>query len=57
MEFAVTGVPILHYRAEEGAAEAFASAVRRQRLARSVTVDDEVTQEMNPLPYQRLFEP
>ncbi|WP_280491977.1 hypothetical protein [Nocardia asiatica] len=57
VEFALEGVPILHYRAEKIAAEAFAAAMQRQCLARSITVDDFVTRDMNPLPYQRLFKP
>jgi hypothetical protein len=54
VDFGHPGVPILNYRAQECAAEKFAANATRQGLAR-VTVDDLVTTDLKPLPYQRLF--
>ncbi|WP_195053169.1 hypothetical protein [Nocardia cyriacigeorgica] len=56
VDFGVAGVPIQHYRAVECVAEAFAENALRQGLAR-VTVDDLVTDDLQQLPYQRLFLP
>ncbi|WP_067859864.1 hypothetical protein [Nocardia shimofusensis] len=56
VDFGVAGVPIQHYRAPGCAAEAFAENALRQGLAR-VTVDDLVTDDLQQLPYQRLFLP
>ncbi|RDI43556.1 hypothetical protein DFR68_12023 [Nocardia mexicana] len=57
VEWGVAGMPICDYRAEEIVAAVFAAGVRRQGLARQVTVDAQVSAEMKPLPYQRLFLP
>ncbi|WP_067885380.1 hypothetical protein [Nocardia vaccinii] len=56
VDFGLPGVPPQHYRAEESAAQAFASEATRQRLA-AVAVDDRVTEDLKQLPYQRLFMP
>ncbi|MEU6191995.1 hypothetical protein [Nocardia sp. NPDC047038] len=54
VELTDTG-PVLHYRAERGAAERFADSARRQSLVHRVTIDSQVSVKMKPLPYQRLF--
>ncbi|MET7772227.1 hypothetical protein [Nocardia sp. NPDC005366] len=56
VEFGIEGLPVLHYRAEESVATAFAAEMRRLRRARTVSIDDRVTRDMDPLPCQRLFE-
>lgn len=54
IDFAIPGIPAQHYRAQRSVAESFAEEAIRQGLA-CVTVDDLVTEELKPLPYQRLF--
>ncbi|MGV9680761.1 hypothetical protein ACWDSJ_36290 [Nocardia sp. NPDC003482] len=54
VDFGFPGLPAQHYRADERAARTFASEATRHQLAR-VTVDNLVTPDMKPLPYQRLF--
>ncbi|MDE1675273.1 hypothetical protein [Nocardia gipuzkoensis] len=56
VEFTTAG-PVLHYRAEQGVAEEFALSARRQCLVHRVTLDDNISADMKPLPYQRLFRP
>lgn len=56
VDFGLPGVLPQHYRAQDGAAQAYALEATLQRWAR-VTVDDQVTDELKPLPYQRLFMP
>ncbi|WP_109525874.1 MULTISPECIES: hypothetical protein [Nocardia] len=55
VEFGIEGMPVLHYRAEESAATEFAAEMRRLRPTGTVSVDDCVTGEMEPLPCQRLY--
>ncbi|KIA61121.1 hypothetical protein [Nocardia vulneris] len=48
--------PVLHYCGEECAATAFALAAHAQRLA-EVSIDHNLTSDLKPFPYQRLWMP
>jgi len=56
MQFHLTielGDAVLHHQAEQCAAEAFAQAAHKQHITR-VTIDDQVTRVLKPLPCERL---
>lgn len=55
IQFRVDGLPVLHYRADESAATAFAADMMRLRSVRTIRIDNDVTRDMRPLPCQRLF--
>ncbi|MGW0251149.1 hypothetical protein ACWDYH_31420 [Nocardia goodfellowii] len=49
------GFPVLHYRAERTTAQIFLTEFVRYHPADSIVIDDQVSPDMKPLPYQRLY--
>lgn len=55
IDFGIAGLQIQHYRAEQSVAAIFATELLEHHLASWVRIDTQLTDDMKPLPYQRLY--